>query len=214
MDWKFVPKEQDAADVDDAKKGERKQVKKTKNEEIEAAKEANEPPKLEETYDIWYLVRLDRSVSPAPAGWLFGRQVELQVPSDIVFFQQNNKNSYWQRFDTDSANKGIPAKRLPLRALGVLSRIMRSRPWMASSPILTAYWCWPSINTARNTTRLRTSGEVWGLMPLKMEGTGDSKSFTMKLRRPDSKDMEDRRLSLPGTKPGQDHPAEDIAVLT
>ena len=65
-----------------------------------------EPDKMEDKYDVWYLVRLDPAVSPAPAGWLFGRQVELQVPSDIVFFQQNNKKfTTWQRLDSDSANK-------------------------------------------------------------------------------------------------------------
>ena len=72
----------------------------TKNEEIEAAKENDEPDKMDETYDIWYKVRLDPSVSPAPAGWLFGRQVELQLPNDILFYQQNNKKFVaWQRID-------------------------------------------------------------------------------------------------------------------
>ena len=85
MAWKFVPK-QEAPDVDDAPKGQQKPGKKTKNAEVEAAKEEGEPDKIEDKYDIWYQVRLDPSVSPAPAGWLFGRQVELQVPSDIRYF--------------------------------------------------------------------------------------------------------------------------------
>src|SRR6188768_1704796 len=38
MDWNFVPK-QDVADVDDAKRGETKQSKRSKNEDVEAAKE-------------------------------------------------------------------------------------------------------------------------------------------------------------------------------
>ena len=84
----------------------KRQGKRSKNDEIEAAKEADEPDKMEDKYDIWYLVRLDPAVSPAPAGWLFGRQVELQVPSDISFFQQNNRKFMtWQRLDADSANK-------------------------------------------------------------------------------------------------------------
>src|SRR5207253_2489847 len=93
-------KAQDVSDVDDAKNGQKQTKGKTKNEEIEAAKEDNEPEKLDEKYDIWYQVKLDRSVSPAPAGWLFGRQVELQVPTEIVFYQQNNKKFVtWQRLD-------------------------------------------------------------------------------------------------------------------
>ena len=78
MAWKFVPK-QEVPDVDDAPKGQQKTGKRSKNEEIEAAKEG-EPEKIDDKYDIWYQVRLDPSVSPAPAGWIFGRQVELQVP--------------------------------------------------------------------------------------------------------------------------------------
>ncbi len=94
IDWQFVPKAQDAPDVDDTSKGEQKQAKgKTRNAEIEAAKEANEPDKMDNTYDVWYKIRLDPSVSPAPGGWLFGRQVELQVPSDIVFIRTTRKSS-------------------------------------------------------------------------------------------------------------------------
>ncbi|MEO7540222.1 MAG: hypothetical protein ABIV21_09345, partial [Pyrinomonadaceae bacterium] len=85
MSWKYVPK-QEVPDIDDAPKGQQKTGKRSKNEELEAAKEG-EPEKLEDKYDVWYQVKLDPSVSPAPAGWLFGRQVELQVPTDIVFFQ-------------------------------------------------------------------------------------------------------------------------------
>src|SRR5687767_9967715 len=106
MDWQFVPKQEEVADVDDAAKGEQRQKKRTRNEEIEAAREAGEPEKLDEKYDIWYRVKLDPSISPAPAGWLFGRQVELQVPSDIIFFQENNRKFVtWQRLDTDSTDK-------------------------------------------------------------------------------------------------------------
>jgi hypothetical protein len=99
--------------VDDAAKGEKKQVKRTNNEEIEAAREEGEPEKLEDKYDIWYLVRLDPSISPAPAGWLFGRQVELVVPNDIIFYQENNRKFVtWQRLDTDAGQLGhsIPHK--------------------------------------------------------------------------------------------------------
>src|SRR6476620_7955448 len=113
MDWKFVPKQEEAADVDDAAKGEQKQTKRSRNEEIEAAREADEPEKLDEKYDVWYQVRLDPSVSPAPAGWLFGRQVELQVPSDIVFFNANNRKFVtWQRLDGDSANKVVTSDKV------------------------------------------------------------------------------------------------------
>ncbi|MCV4754740.1 hypothetical protein OFC37_35280, partial [Escherichia coli] len=74
MGWRFVPR-QEVPDVDDSAKSDSQTTKRGKNDEIEAAKIAGEPEKLEDKYDIWYLVKLDKSVSPAPAGWLFGRQV-------------------------------------------------------------------------------------------------------------------------------------------
>lgn len=218
MDWKFVPKVQDAADVDDAKKGEQKQVKKTKNEEIEAAKEADEPEKIEEKYDIWYLVRLDKSVSPAPAGWLFGRQVELQVPSDIVFFQQNNKKFVtWQRFDTDAANKvnsgekvTAPGDWIILSRTNAVKAIDGVEPDFDGILIL-------AFDKYRQEyyTAWRTTGEVWGLLPLKLEGTGDSKSFTIQVRRPEG-GMEEKRFVITKDKvrvritPPEDFPAFEV----
>lgn len=216
MDWKFVPKEVDVSDVDDAKKGEQKKVKKSKNDEIEAAKEAGEPDKLEEKYDIWYLVRLDKSVSPAPAGWLFGRQVELQVPSDIVFFQQNNKKFVtWQRFDTDAANKvnsgekvTAPGDWVILSRTNAVKAIDGVEPDFDGILVL-------AFDKYRQEyyTAWRTSGEVWGLLPLKMDGTGDNKSFTIQLRRPDG-GMEEKRFVITRDKVRvKITPPDDIAAF-
>lgn len=218
MDWKFVTKEQDASDVDDAKKGELKKTRKTKNEEIEAAKEADEPEKIEEKYDIWYLVRLDKSVSPAPAGWLFGRQVELQVPSDIVFFQQNNKKFVtWQRFDTDGLNKvnsgekvTAPGDWVILSRTNAVKAIDGVEPDFDGILIL-------AFDKYRQEyyTAWRTTGDVWGLLPLKLEGTGESKSFTIQVRRPGG-EMEEKRFVITKDKirvritPPEDFPAFEV----
>jgi len=126
--WQFVPK-QEVPDVDDAPKGQQKTGKRSKNADLEAAKEG-QPEQIADKYDIWYEVRLDPSVSPAPAGWLFGRQVELQVPSDIVFFQQNNhKFVTWQRLDADAANTvGVGDRSLAPGSWVILSRNLYSKP--------------------------------------------------------------------------------------
>ena len=164
MDWKFVPK-QEVPDVDDAKKGEQKSKKGTKNEDIEAAKDADEPDKIEDKYDIWYLVKLDPSISPAPAGWLFGRQVELQVPSDIVFFQQNNQKFVtWQRLDTDSPDKvglnekiGSPGSWVILSRTNQVKAIDGVEPDFDGMLVL-------SFDKYDQTyfTVWRTNGDVWG----------------------------------------------------
>jgi len=189
VSWKFVQKTQEATDIDDVRRGEQKQGRRsTKNAELEAAKEADEPEKMDEKYDIWYKVRLDRSVSPAPSGWLFGRQVELQLPNDIVFYQNNNKKFVaWQRLDNIEANEK------PLLGDTGIVKVSKPGSWVILSRsnlvkakdgvepdfdgiVVLAY---DKYNEEYYTAY--RSGEVWGLLPLQVEGTGDNKTFTVKL---------------------------------
>jgi hypothetical protein len=184
--WKFVPK-QEVPDVDDAPKGQQKKGKSSKNEEIEAAKEADEPDKMEDKYDVWYLVKLDPAVSPAPAGWLFGRQVELQVPSDIVFFQQNNRKfTTWQRLDGDSANKvGAGDKSLAPGSWVILARNNYSKPIDGVEPDFDTIMvlAFDKYDQSYYTVwRSPPNTVVWGSLPLKVDGKGDNKTFTVKLR--------------------------------
>lgn len=187
MAWKFVPKEE-APDVDDAPKGQQKTGKRSKNAEIEAAKEEGEPDKLDDKYDIWYQVRLDPSVSPAPAGWLFGRQVELQVPSDIVFFQQNNRKFVtWQRLDAEvsAATKVIrgsaPGSWVILTRTNTVKAIDGIEPDFDGIMVLAFDKYDQSYYTV---WRNSPNTEVWGRLPLKVEGQGDNKTFSMSLRNP------------------------------
>jgi hypothetical protein len=188
ISWKFVPK-QEVPDVDDAPKGQQKTGKRSKNDEIEAAKEEGEPDKMEDKYDVWYLVRLDPSVSPAPAGWLFGRQVELQVPSDIVFFQQNNRKfTTWQRLDSDSANKvGSGDKSLAPGSWVILARNSYSKPIDGIEPDFDTILvlAFDKYDQSYYTVwRSPPNTVVWGSLPLKVEGKGDNKTFTIKVRGP------------------------------
>jgi len=193
MAWRFVPKLQEASDVDDAKKGEQKQVSRTKNEEIEAAKEDNEPEKIEDKYDIWYQVRLDPSVSPAPAGWLFGRQVELQLPNEIAFFQANNKKFVtWYRLDNDTSPSGkdkmaTPGSWVILTRTNAVKAIDGVEPDFDGILVLGF-----DKYDQQHYTVYRTQGEVWGRLPLKVEGSGDNKTFSFQLRSSDGTMQEKR----------------------
>jgi hypothetical protein len=188
MAWKFVPK-QEVPDVDDAPKGQQKTGKRSRNEEIEAAKEEGEPEKLDEKYDVWYQVKLDPSVSPAPAGWLFGRQVELQVPTDIVFFQHNNRKFVtWQRLDSDSANKvGVGDKLVAPGSWVILSRNNFAKAIDGTEPDFDGMLvlAFDKYDQSYYTAWRSTPGhDVWGTLPLKVEGKGDNKTFTVNLRGP------------------------------
>lgn len=213
MDWKFVPK-QEVADVDDAARGEEKQAKRTRNEEIEAAREAGEPEKLDEKYDVWYQVRLDPSVSPAPAGWLFGRQVELQVPSDIVFFQSNNRKFVtWQRLDTDIASKSVSADKLSAPGNWViLSRSNQVKAIDGVEPDFDGIQVLAFDKYDQSYyTVWRSSTDVWGLLPLRVEGQGDNKTFIVQLRNPEGKMDEKRFVVFRDKSRLKVTPPEDIA---
>jgi len=212
MSWKYVPK-QEVSDVDDDSANQRRSSK-TKNEEIEAAREEGEPEKLEDKYDMWYLVRLDPSVSPAPAGWLFGRQVELQVPTDISFFQSNNRKFVaWQRLDAENVERGAVGRGATPGSWVVLSRSPASKPIDGVEPdfdgiVVLAFDKYDQSYY----TAFRTSGDVWGTMPLRVEGSGDSKSFVVRLRAPDGQ-MVDKRFAVIRDKGGRLRvtPPEDLA---
>lgn len=184
MDWKFVPKEE-TPDVDDDTKGSQKNGKKSKNADIEAAKVAGEPDKIDDKYDIWYMVRLDPSVSPAPAGWIFGRQVELQVPSDIVFFQANNRKFVtWQRLDTEAAGNTVtrastPGSYVILTRTNIVKSTDGNEPDFDGMMVLAFDKYDQSYYTA---WRIPPNTDVWGVLPLKVEGKGDSKTFTVQLK--------------------------------
>jgi len=197
--WKFVPKAQDSPDVDDASKGQQKPTKaKTKNADIEAAKEKNEPEKTEDKYDIWYKVRLEPAFSPAPTGWVFGKQVELQVPSDIVFYQHNNKKFVtWQRLDNIETSDKTSAKDT-MKAAKPGSWVIFSRTNLVKAKdgiepdfdgiMVLGY---DKYNEEHYTAY--RSGDVWGILPLKVEGAGDNKSFTIQLRNANGQ-MEEKRF--------------------
>lgn len=190
MSWKFVPK-QEAPDVDDAPKGTQKIAKKSGNPDIEASKQDGEPERIEDKYDIWYQVRLDPSVSPAPSGWLFGRQVELQVPTDISFFQQSNRKFVtWQRLDADLGDKGAvtrastPGSYVILSRTNIVKAVDGVEPDFDGILILAFDKFDQSYYTA---WRNPPGTDVWGQLPLKLEGKGDSKTFTVQLRNANGK---------------------------
>ena len=214
MDWNFVPKEQ-VADVDDSSTGGRLSTDKAPDSDIEAARVAGEPEKIDEKYDIWYLVKLDPSVSPAPAGWLFGRQVELQVPSDIVFFQQNNRKFVtWQRLDTDAAGTvavatgraATPGNWVILSRTNIVKAIDGVEPDFDGIQVLAFDKYDQSFYTA-----WRSSGEVWGQLPLKVEGSADNKTFTIQLRHPEGRMDEKRFVVFRDRNRIRVTPPEDIA---
>ncbi|MGI9035985.1 MAG: hypothetical protein ACR2GD_08100 [Pyrinomonadaceae bacterium] len=190
INWKYVPKVQANTDADDpANSGDNSNVKipKTKNLDVEAPREENKAQDLDAKYDIWYKVRLDPSVSPAPAGWVFGRQVQLQVPSDIVFYQSDAKKFVtWQRIDQANTNEKPSTKDATRIATPgswvILSRSNTVKSKDGNEPdfdgiLVLGY----DKYNEEHYTAYRIDN-VWGDIPLKVEGAGDTKTFKVRLR--------------------------------
>ncbi len=193
ISWKYVPKAQTEADSN---------ANSATNPEIASAKDADEPEKLLDKYDVWYFVKLDRSVSPAPAGWLFGRQVELQVPSDIVYYQQNDRKFVtWQRID-EVAEDNLPTKptdAVKVSAPGswvVLWRNDEVKAIDGVEPDFDGILILGYDKFNQEHYSVYRNGNVWGRLPMRMEGSGDNKTFTLKLRNQTTGQIEDKSFAL------------------
>jgi hypothetical protein len=93
--WKRVPKPKSSDDTesDDAPKaGSAPQNGRNK-------RNAEAPKVPQEENELWYKVHLTKDISPAPAGWIYGKQVELAVPHDIIFYRSGREIVAWQRLD-------------------------------------------------------------------------------------------------------------------
>ncbi|REJ77647.1 MAG: SH3 domain-containing protein [Acidobacteria bacterium] len=194
VDWEYVPKDESEPDEEE-------------NEEIAAAGKEGDPEKLNEKYDMWYKVRLDPSVSPAPMGWVYGRQIELQVPSDIVYFQSNDRKFVtWLRLDD------LPAAAPAASEKDQAARIQKPGSWVILSRtnevkaidgvepdfdgiVVLGFDKYNEEHYTVFSTR-RERYDVWGLLPAKMEGAGDNKVFTLRLRNKDTGEMADKAFEI------------------
>jgi len=106
--WKRVPRPQTlgTAERDDAPKSGPANRRSGRAGDDQGAKDEQE-----DANELWYKVRLPQSLSPAPAGWVFGKQVELTVPSDIIFYRTGREFVAWQRLDGEGAESSSSALR-------------------------------------------------------------------------------------------------------
>lgn len=195
VDWQYVPKAPDESKDEE------------QNEEIAAAGREGNPEKLDDKYDMWYKIRLDPSVSPAPMGWVYGRQVELQVPSDIVYYQSNDRKFVtWLRLDDlpaatpESGQKDTAAKISKPGSWVILSRTNDVKAMDGVEPdfdgiLVLGFDKYNEEHYTVYSTR-RERFDVWGQLPVKMDGTGDNKNFTVNLRNAETGKMELKQFTV------------------
>jgi len=181
--WKRVPKptSSDVIESDVAPKAGSAPQPSTKGR-----KEGDEEREPEETNELWYKVRLPPSFSPAPAGWIYGKQVELTVPSDIIFYRTGREFVAWQRLDGDSSNsdstdKGKDvAKEARPGSWVILEKSSSDEPHTLDEPDFDRIYVLGYDKRDQEHYTSYRSPDLKGFLPLKVEGTGQNKTFTVR----------------------------------
>jgi hypothetical protein len=195
VSWKRVPKPKSSETIESdvapkagsAQQGSAKPGRQTDEKE------------LEEENELWYKVRLPEIASPAPAGWIYGKQVELAVPSDIIFYRTGREFVGWQRLDgekdkSDSNKEGSRESR-PGSWL-ILEKSSSNQPRTLDEPDFDRIYVLGYDKRNQEHYTAYRSPDLRGFLPAKIEGPGDDKTFTLRLQDDDNGPPKDVRYSL------------------
>ena len=184
--WKRVlkPKTSGETDSDDAPKAGAAQGRAGRQGRGDTESKGPEDP-----YELWYKVRLPDSLSPAPAGWVLGKQVELTVPSDIIFYRTGREFVAWRRLDgegedvssathvdKDAAKESRPGSWVILEKSGTRN------PEASDPPDFDRIFVLGYDKDRQEHYTAYRSPDVDGRLPLRVEGQGETKTFTVRIQ--------------------------------
>jgi len=192
--WKRVPKPKssEAIETDVAPKAGSAQQGSGR-----AAQQDDEDKEPDETNELWYKVRLAADSSPAPAGWIYGKQVGLSVPSDIIFYRTGREFVGWQRLDgaTEKATKDAGKDEKPGSWL-ILEKSSSNQPHAVDEPDFDRIYVLGYDKRNQEHYTAYRSPDLKGYLPAKVEGQGESKSFTIRLQEEDGGPVKEVRYNL------------------
>ena len=157
--------------------------------------ESKEP---EETNELWYKVRLTGEASPAPAGWIYGKQVELAVPADIIFYRTGREFVAWQRLDGESkasTDKDAGQEVKPGSWL-ILEKSSSNQPRGLDEPDFDRIYVLGYDKRNQEHYTAYRSPNLRGYLPAKVEGRGDGQSFTVRVQEEEGGEVKEVRYNL------------------
>jgi hypothetical protein len=158
-------------------------------------------PEEQETTELWYKVRLSPSISPAPEGWIYGKQVELMVPSDIIYYRTGREFVAWRRLDDDSSDEGSATKTKDVAKESrpgswvILERSSSKEPHKLDEPDFDRIYVLGYEKHDQDHYTAYRSPDLEGYLPLRIEGRGSEKSFSVRIK-DDSGKMTEAKYSL------------------
>ena len=146
-----------------------------------------ENPEEQETTELWYKVRLAPPISPAPAGWIFGKQVELTVPSDIIYYRTGREFVAWRRLDEDSSEEGTArtsdsTKESRPGSWVILERSSSKEPHKIDEPDFDRIYVLGYEKHDQDHYTAYRSPDLEGYLPLRVEGKGANRTFVVRIK--------------------------------
>jgi len=163
-----------------------------------ASQQEDEDKEQDETNELWYKVRLPADASPAPAGWIYGKQVGLSVPSDIIFYRTGREFVGWQRLDggdREKTTKDAGKEDKPGSWL-ILEKSSSNQPHGIDEPDFDRIYVLGYDKRNQEHYTAYRSPDLKGYLPAKVEGQGESKSFTIRLQEEEGGPVKEVRYSL------------------
>ena len=160
-----------------------------------------ENPEDQETTELWYKVRLGPTISPAPEGWIFGKQVELTVPSDIIYYRTGREFVAWRRLDEETTEEGSATKTKDVAkdtrpgSWVILEKSSSKEPHKLDEPDFDRIYVLGYEKHDQDHYTAYRSPDLEGYLPLRIEGRGANKTFTIRVK-DESGQVRDRTYSL------------------
>ncbi|HSE21455.1 MAG TPA: hypothetical protein VLB68_07335 [Pyrinomonadaceae bacterium] len=195
--WKRVPKPKssEAIETDVAPKAGSAQ----QGSASRSSQQNEDRAEPEETNEVWYKVRLPAASSPAPAGWIYGKQVELSVPSDIIFYRTGREFVAWQRLDGEAKDESTDkdgAREAKPGSWLILEKSSSNQPHTLDEPDFDRIYVLGYDKRNQEHYTAYRSPDLKGFLPAKVEGHGDTKTFTLRLQDDAGGPVRDAQYSL------------------